>query len=219
MIRQMITASLLSRPVRSLVSVLAVALEVTLILVIVGLTTGISDESGRRIVGVGADITLQPPNSSMLLALSSASMPMAISTGSGWLDPFMEPMVAGSYAGGYGTCYTPYGYGYRSYYGMCSAYGASYLSSYYAPGYYMPGGSYSGWVDVGALQPPSGGTSTTPPSADGRMVAGRGYTQIRSRDPEPAPRSGNRAFRWIALSTVLLLAPKAIAAVWYVLLL
>jgi putative ABC transport system permease protein len=74
----MIIASLVSRPVRSLVSVLAVALEVTMILVIVGLTTGISNESGKRIVGVGADVTLQPPNSSMLLALSSASMSVKI---------------------------------------------------------------------------------------------------------------------------------------------
>ena len=149
------------------------------------------DKAGVRPEVIDLMVALTYPEKFTVVRAGSASMPMAISTGSGWLDPFMEPMVAGSYAGGYGTCYTPYGYGYRSYYGMCSAYGASYLSSYYAPGYYMPGGSYSGWVDVGALQPPSGGTSTTPPSADGRMVAGRGYTQIRSRDPEPAPRSGN----------------------------
>ncbi len=74
----MIFASLISRPVRTLVSVLAVALEVTMILVIVGLTTGIAKESGRRIVGVGADILLQGPNSSYMLALSSGTLPVAI---------------------------------------------------------------------------------------------------------------------------------------------
>src|SRR4029079_16055493 len=74
----MIISSLVSRPVRTLVSILAVALEVTLILVIVGLPTGILTESNNRIVGVGADIMLQPQNSSMFLGLSSAPMPVAI---------------------------------------------------------------------------------------------------------------------------------------------
>ena len=44
----MIIAGLAARPVRTLVSVLAVALEVTLILVVVGLTTGISTETAKR---------------------------------------------------------------------------------------------------------------------------------------------------------------------------
>ena len=145
------------------------------------------DKAGVRPEVIDLMVALTYPEKFKVVRAGTASMPMGISTGSGWLDPFMEPMMAGSYA----ACYTPYGYGYRSYYGMCSAYAVPYLSSYYGPGYYVPYGSYYGWVDVGALQPPSGGTTTTQPSADGRMVAGRGYTQIRSRDPEPAPRSGN----------------------------
>jgi len=64
--------------VRTLVSILAVALEVTMILVIVGLTTGITNDNGKRIVGVGGDLLLQAPNSSMILSFSSASMPVAI---------------------------------------------------------------------------------------------------------------------------------------------
>src|SRR5262245_45226375 len=75
--RQMIVAGLKARPVRTSVSVLAVALEVILILVIIGLTNGISDETGKRTEGVGADIWLQPPNSSMMLALSSSTMPIS----------------------------------------------------------------------------------------------------------------------------------------------
>src|SRR5687768_6754097 len=75
---QMIVAGLKARPVRTTVSVLAVALEVTLILVVVGLTTGISDETGRRTEGVGADILFQPPNSSLFLALSNSTMPMSL---------------------------------------------------------------------------------------------------------------------------------------------
>src|SRR5256885_12456197 len=76
--KQMIIARLKARPVRTTVSILAVALEVVLILVVVGLTTGISDETGRRTEGVGADILLQPPNSSLFLALSNTTMPMTL---------------------------------------------------------------------------------------------------------------------------------------------
>jgi putative ABC transport system permease protein len=76
--RQMIIAGLKARPVRTSVSVLAVALEVVLILVIIGLANGISDETAKRTEGVGADIMLQPPNSSYILALSGSTMPAAI---------------------------------------------------------------------------------------------------------------------------------------------
>lgn len=76
--RQMILAGLAARPVRTTVSVLAVALEVILILVVVGLTNGISIETAKRIEGVGADIMFQPPNSSMILALNNSTMPIAL---------------------------------------------------------------------------------------------------------------------------------------------
>jgi putative ABC transport system permease protein len=76
--KQMIIAGLKARPVRTTVSILAVALEVVLILVVVGLTSGISNETGKRTEGVGADILLQPPNSSLILALSNTTMPVAI---------------------------------------------------------------------------------------------------------------------------------------------
>lgn len=63
---------------RTGVSILAVALEVVLILLVVGLTNGIATESGKRVAGVGADIMLQAPNSSVLLALNSSVMPIQI---------------------------------------------------------------------------------------------------------------------------------------------
>ena len=68
-------ASLRARPVRTAVSILAVALEVTLILVVVGLTTGIMNETGKRIEGIGADLMLQAPNSGILLGMSASVMP------------------------------------------------------------------------------------------------------------------------------------------------
>jgi len=78
MYRQMIASGLKARPVRTSVSILAVALEVILILVIIGLANGISNETGRRTEGVGADILLQPPSSSLFFALSPSTMPVAI---------------------------------------------------------------------------------------------------------------------------------------------
>ena len=76
--RRMIVSGLVARPVRTIVSIMAVSLEVILILTIVGLTTGITDETGKRTEGVGADIMFQPPNSSLLLALSNATLPVAL---------------------------------------------------------------------------------------------------------------------------------------------
>ena len=63
-----------ARPVRSALSVLAIALQVFLILLIVGLTTGVVSEWAKRVEGVGADILVQPPNSSIFFAFSSAVM-------------------------------------------------------------------------------------------------------------------------------------------------
>src|SRR5215831_1382134 len=76
--RQIITANLISRPVRTAVSILAVALEVTLILVIVGLTTGIMNDIGNRTAGVGGDIILRAPNAGIIMSFSTASMPVQI---------------------------------------------------------------------------------------------------------------------------------------------
>ena len=74
----MIIAGLKARPVRTIVSILAVALEVLLILVVVGLTTGIASETAKRTAGVGGEIMVQPPNSSMFLALTNNTMPIKL---------------------------------------------------------------------------------------------------------------------------------------------
>lgn len=76
--REIILANFEKRPVRTSISVLAVAIEVTLILVVVGLVTGMNVETGKRIEGVGADLMFQPPNSSVFLGLNGAVMPIAL---------------------------------------------------------------------------------------------------------------------------------------------
>jgi putative ABC transport system permease protein len=79
MIRHMIVQNVLHRPLRTVITVLAVAIEVTLVIIVVGLTSGLLAESAKRIEGVGADIMVQPPSASVFMAFSGAPMPIAIS--------------------------------------------------------------------------------------------------------------------------------------------
>ncbi len=78
MISHLVVKNVMHRPLRTLISVIAVAVEVTLVMIIVGLTTGLLRETGKRIEGIGADIMLQPPSASVFLAFSGAPMPIKI---------------------------------------------------------------------------------------------------------------------------------------------
>ena len=57
---KMIVANLVHRPIRSMISIVAVALEVTLILLIVGLSVGMLNDSRARAAGIGADVLVMP---------------------------------------------------------------------------------------------------------------------------------------------------------------
>jgi len=74
----MIMANLAYRPLRSLISIVAVAVEVTLILLIVGLATGMLNDSRRRQEGTGADIIVRPPGSSILVGFSGAPVSVKV---------------------------------------------------------------------------------------------------------------------------------------------
>jgi putative ABC transport system permease protein len=78
LIRQLVVNNVLHRPIRTIVSVLAVGIEVALVILIVGLTSGMLQETAKRIEGIGADIMLQPPSASVFLAFSGAPMPIKI---------------------------------------------------------------------------------------------------------------------------------------------
>ena len=58
---------------RTLLSILAIGIEVVMILTLVGLSRGMIEEAGRRAKGVGADIWVRPPGSSAL-SMSSGGM-------------------------------------------------------------------------------------------------------------------------------------------------
>lgn len=78
MIGYMITQNVLHRPVRTLITMIGVAVEVTLVILVVGLTTGLLTESAKRTEGVGADVMIQPPSASIFAAFSGAPMPISI---------------------------------------------------------------------------------------------------------------------------------------------
>jgi putative ABC transport system permease protein len=71
---QMLWGNIVARPLRSFLSVIAIAIQVILVLLIVGMTSGVLSEWGKRVEGVGADLLVQPPNSSIFFAFSSAVM-------------------------------------------------------------------------------------------------------------------------------------------------
>jgi putative ABC transport system permease protein len=78
MMNRMVIGNLVHRPLRSLISVAAVALEVTLILLIVGLCLGMLQDTRTRTAGIGADVLVLPPGSSFIAGLTGAPMPIKI---------------------------------------------------------------------------------------------------------------------------------------------
>jgi putative ABC transport system permease protein len=72
-INKFVLSNLAHRPIRTFLSVLAIAVEVTMILTLVGVSYGTLDGTARRARGVGADIMIRPPGSS-IIGLSSAPM-------------------------------------------------------------------------------------------------------------------------------------------------
>jgi putative ABC transport system permease protein len=73
---KLVFANLLHRPMRSLISVLAVAIEVVMILSIVGIFMGMLNDQKERTNGIGADLMMRPSHSSIMNGISGAPMPI-----------------------------------------------------------------------------------------------------------------------------------------------
>jgi putative ABC transport system permease protein len=78
LINKLIISNVLHRPVRTAVSVLAVAIEVAMVIMVVGLCHGLVNDSAHRVEGVGADILVRPPGSSFLIGMSEGPMSIKI---------------------------------------------------------------------------------------------------------------------------------------------
>ena len=66
MINRLVVENLKHRPVRTLLSTVAIAVQVTMVLTLVGVSTGMLDDQIRRSRGVGADIIVRAPGSSVI---------------------------------------------------------------------------------------------------------------------------------------------------------
>ncbi len=75
---KMVFANLVHRPIRSLISIIAIALEVTLILLIVWLSLGMLNDSRNRQQGIGADVIVLPPGSSNIIGVTGAPAPIKV---------------------------------------------------------------------------------------------------------------------------------------------
>jgi len=130
-------------------------------------------------------VALTYPKKFVVQRAGTPTTPSGVITGGGWFDPFMAPLMSSAMM----DCYTPYGYGYRSYYSLCG-WGYGPMSYGYYGGYGYPYYPYYGWVDIGNV-PPSGGGGSAGPVPQGKVVNGRGYTQVFDRPAEPAPRTSH----------------------------
>lgn len=77
---KLVVGNVLHRPLRTLISVVAVAIEVIMILSIVAIMIGMVNNSRNETSGIGADIIVRPPNASFISAVGGAPVPAKISS-------------------------------------------------------------------------------------------------------------------------------------------
>jgi len=72
---KLVLANLIHRPMRSIISAAAIAIEVVMIISVAAIFLGQIDGQKIRTNGIGADLIVRPPNSSTLNAVSGAPVP------------------------------------------------------------------------------------------------------------------------------------------------
>ncbi|HUY95166.1 MAG TPA: ABC transporter permease [Terracidiphilus sp.] len=75
---KLVFANLVHRPLRSLISVVAVAIEVIMILSIVGIFMGMLNDQKARTNGIGADLMMRGSNASDMNGVGPVSMPIKL---------------------------------------------------------------------------------------------------------------------------------------------
>jgi hypothetical protein len=113
--------------------------------------------------------------------------PFGFGMGSFMSDPFFAPLLGPA---AMFSCYAPYGWAASAYWNNCAAYDPLMYARY--PGFYSgfwdpyqtPWVQTNGGVVGGAAVPAE-------PRTEGRLVNGRGYTQVQPIDPTPINMGGN----------------------------
>src|ERR1700739_4873342 len=78
MMNKMVVANLVHRPTRSVITTSAIALEGTMILMVVSLFYGLLNGSRESQLGVGADLLVQPPGAAALAGMSGARISVKV---------------------------------------------------------------------------------------------------------------------------------------------
>ncbi|MBK9168877.1 MAG: ABC transporter permease [Bryobacterales bacterium] len=78
MIQKLVWENVRHRPLRTLLSALLIAIPVTLVLTLVGLSRGMLEDHRRRTQGVGADVLVRPKGASFMSGTTSAPIPEAM---------------------------------------------------------------------------------------------------------------------------------------------
>jgi len=75
---KIVLENLKHRPMRSLLSILLIAVPVTLILCLIGLSRGLLEDSQNRARGVGADVMVRASTASSAVSFSAATIPEGV---------------------------------------------------------------------------------------------------------------------------------------------
>lgn len=140
---------------------------------------------GERVIDLMIGVTYPQKFAVDRLAAGGGSGYSGMGSGLGY-DPFFAPLMGPSVLM---DCYSPFGWARSSYWNSCAGYSSYLYGAYgaYPYGYYDPWNT--GWINVPSL-PGNGGGSPTP-AGEGRVVNGRGYTQVRPIDTIPAVGGSN----------------------------
>jgi putative ABC transport system permease protein len=77
-VNKMVFSNLVHRPLRTMISVFAISIEVTLILLIVGLCLSMLNDSADRQKGIGFDVMVLPPGSSFFTGITGAPVSIKV---------------------------------------------------------------------------------------------------------------------------------------------
>jgi putative ABC transport system permease protein len=78
MTNRIVWGNLFHRKVRTLMTVLAISVEVSMILLILGLSDGLVEESAQRKRGIGADIIIRPSSSASTITTGTNGLPESL---------------------------------------------------------------------------------------------------------------------------------------------
>jgi putative ABC transport system permease protein len=112
---KLVIANLLHRPLRSLISITAVAIEVMMILSIVGIFMGMLNDQKQRTNGIGADLMMRASNASIMNGVSGATMNVKIADVIGKLPHVAVVAPANAHLATAGSVEILYGIDYASF--------------------------------------------------------------------------------------------------------